>query len=72
MSLIGKPLDGKRTKFCFVYCGPERCDCGANLPHSIDLPNYPIHPHPKGGVEEKKDPFDDALDVVTEKKDVNS
>jgi len=64
MSLIGKPVDGKRTKFCFVYCGPDRCDC---MPRNTP---YPIHPHPKGGVEEKKDTFDDALDVITEKKDV--
>src|ERR1700722_9636115 len=29
MSIIGRPINSERTKFCFVYCGPERCDCGA-------------------------------------------
>ena len=65
MSLIGKPINGQRTKFCFVYCGPDRCDC---MPKTY-VPSHPIHPHPKGGIEEKKDPFDDAMDIVTEKKD---
>lgn len=49
MSLIGKPYGYKRTKFCFVYCGPHHCDCGANDPacadsiyYQGDLPKPPI------------------------------
>lgn len=66
MTLIGKPSNGQRTKYCFVYCGPERCDCGAtnivwkHPPHEFSVTR---------DVEEKKDPFEDAMDVVKEKKD---
>lgn len=50
MSLIGKPFGYKRTKFCFVYCGPERCDCGVNDPACADSIYFPT-PEPTRGVE---------------------
>lgn len=27
------PRRPDRMKLCFVYCGDERCDCGANTRH---------------------------------------
>lgn len=24
------PIDKSQTKLCFVYCGDDYCDCGAN------------------------------------------
>ena len=44
---LEKPF--KRTKFCFVYCGPERCDCGATY-----IPYEQAEVPTTGGIEEKK------------------
>lgn len=35
--ILGPILDSdlgldQRTKFCFVYCGPERCNCQSSRP----------------------------------------
>lgn len=40
MTLTGKPFGYRRTKFCFTYCGPERCNCGANDPFCADSPYF--------------------------------
>lgn len=54
MSIFG-PIKGERTKFCFVYCGPERCDCGATYigPEELDIPKPPVE-QTNDRVEEKK------------------
>lgn len=35
--LLSLPVDGQRTKFCFVYCGPDRCNCMPHTVHEIVL-----------------------------------
>lgn len=60
MSIIGKPFNHERTKFCFAYCGPDRCDCGLT---SLRW-KHPPHDLSTRGIEEKKDTFDDAMDIV--------
>ena len=43
-----KPYNEKRTKFCFVYCGPDKCDCmprgGMHEPYIPPTPPLEIVP----------------------------
>ena len=61
MTLIGKPFPRERTKFCFVYCGPDRCDCGAT---DMWVYSGPDLPPPVEVVEKESDPYDHAMDIV--------
>lgn len=64
MTMIGKPYGYRIEKFCFVFCGPERCDCGALDPFCADshlyTGNNPVEKLPIEVVPENKEEKSDG------------